>query len=258
MGSALINGVIGNGLISADKICLVEVDSLRGQALQNSLGIKLLSTVAGLAAECQVIILAVKPVQLPGVLSEFGSQVGEQHLLISIAAGVSLGTMEGILPQVRFARVMPNTPARISRGVTAYCLGQKANGSDAEKVEAIFGCVGKVLKISEEKLDAVTALSGSGPAYVYYFIDALINAGVLLGLPRKDAALLATETVLGATELLKNAGTHPQQLMNEVTSPGGTTAAALFELEKAGFAGLVMQAVIAAAERSREIGKGTR
>jgi pyrroline-5-carboxylate reductase len=258
MGAALIGGVIRNGLISADKIGLVEVDQPRGQALQSNLGIQLFSSVASMASECQTIILAIKPIQLFAILTELGTQLCEKHLVISIAAGVPLAAMENSLPQARIVRVMPNTPARIGKGVSAYCLGQRASGTDAEKVEAIFGCVGKVLRVSEDKLDAVTAVSGSGPAYVYYFIDALINAGVYLGLPRKDAAVLATETVLGAAELLKNSGEHPHQLMNEVTSPGGTTAAALFEFEKAGFAGLVMQAAIAAAERSREIGKGIR
>jgi pyrroline-5-carboxylate reductase len=256
MGSALVNGVIRNGLIGANQIGLVELDQSRGQTLKSSLGINLVGSPEELARDCRTIILAVKPVHLPGVLREIASQCHEEHLLISIAAGIQLEGMEAIVPKSRLIRVMPNTPARIGKGVSAYCLGRKALPEDAEKVEAVLGCIGKVLRVTEDKLDAVTALSGSGPAYVYYFLDSLINAGVLLGLTRKDAATLAVETVLGAAELLKCSGEHPHQLMNEVTSPGGTTAAALYELEKAAFAGIVMQAVQAAAVRSKELGKG--
>ncbi len=256
MGSALINGVIRNGLISSDQIALVELDQARGQALKSSLGINLIESPEELVRNCRTIILAVKPLHLPGVLREIAFQCNEEHLLISIAAGIQLEGMEGLVPGSRCVRVMPNTPARIGKGVSAYCLGRKALSGDAEKVEAVLRCVGKVLRVTEDKLDAVTALSGSGPAYVYYFLDSLINAGVLLGLTRKDAAMLAVETVLGTAELLKSSGEHPHQLMNEVTSPGGTTAAALYELEKAAFAGIVMQAVQAAAVRSKELGKG--
>jgi pyrroline-5-carboxylate reductase len=256
MGSALINGVVKNGLVSADRLSLVEVDKPRGLALQSALGIKLVYSLPGLAKEAKIIILAVKPPNIPAVLKELVPQLTEQHLLISIAAGVGLATMEILAPKARFVRVMPNTPARIGKGISAYCLGRNVLGSDSERVEAIFGCIGKVLLVTEDKLDAVTALSGSGPAYIYYFIDSLINAGVLMGLTRKDASILTLETILGSAELLKMSNEHPHQLMNEVTSPGGTTAAALFELEKAGFAGIIMKAVQAAALRSKELGKG--
>jgi len=255
MGSALLDGVVQAGLFKPDTIVLLEPNRSSREALQTKLAISICRDLTELARECRLIILAVKPQVLPELLRELRPGINSEHLLISIAAGVSLAALENQIPQGRFVRVMPNTPARIRRGVAAFTIGNNITNADIEQVEAIFGCVGEVLQVTEGLMDSVTALSGSGPAYVYYFIEALIDAGVLLGLGRDQAKTLAVETVIGAAEMLKQTGEHPARLRNEVTSPGGTTAAALFELEKAGFAGTLMTAIQAAACRSAELNK---
>ena len=161
--------------------------------------------------------------------------VKPDHLLISIAAGVSLAALEAMVPQGRFVRGNAEYTGANSACVAAYALGKNIQPVEAERVAAIFGCVGRVISVPENLMDAITALGGSGPAYVFYFIEALVEAGVLLGLGREQAGILAVETLSGAVEMLKRTGEHPAKLREEVTSPGGTTAAALFELEKAGF-----------------------
>lgn len=257
MGSALLDGVIQAGLLKPEVLFLLETDQIKRERLKEHLGINLCETIGELSRECQLIILAVKPQVLPDVLRELGSTLDPCHLVISIVAGVSLAALEQQIPQGRFVRVMPNTPARIRRGVTAYSIGKNVTPGETKKVAAIFGCMGQALSVPENLMDAVTALSGSGPAYVYYFIEALIDSGVLLGLGRAQAQTLAIETVIGAAEMLKQTGEHPAMLRNEVTSPGGTTAAALFELEKAGVSGTLMTAIQAAARRSAELNRNS-
>jgi pyrroline-5-carboxylate reductase len=253
MGSALLEGIIQAGLLKSDTVFLVETDQLKREFLQKRLGLNLCDSLGELARECRLILLAVKPQVLPVILRELEPVITPDHLLISIAAGISLAILEEQIPQGRFVRVMPNTPARIRRGVAAYALGKNVTPTEAKQVEAIFGCVGQTLLVPEHLMDAVTALSGSGPAYVYYLIEAFVDAGVLLGLGRDQARTLTIETFIGAAEMLKQSGEHPAGLRNEVTSPGGTTAAALFELEKAGVSGIMMAAIRAAARRSAEL-----
>ncbi len=257
MGSALLEGVIQAGLFKPEAAFLVETDQPKRESLRKRLGINLVETLEGLARECRLLVLAVKPQVLPVALRELGPAINPNHLIISIAAGISLASLEKQIPQGRFIRVMPNTPTRIRRGVAAYSLGKNVTPAEVEQVEAIFGCVGQTLSVPENLMDAVTALSGSGPAYVYYFIEALIDAGVLLGLGRNQAHTLAIETIIGAAEMMKQTGEHPARLRNEVTSPGGTTAAALFELDKAGVSGALMTAVQAAARRSAELNRNS-
>lgn len=253
MGSALLDGVIQAGLLKPDTVFLMETDQSKGESLRKRLGLNLCGSLGELARECQLIVLAVKPQILPAVLQELKQAITPGHLLVSIAAGISLAALEKQIPQGRFVRVMPNTPARIRRGVAAYATGKNITSDEVAQVEAIFGSVGQVLSVQEHLMDAVTALSGSGPAYVYYLIEALIDSGVLLGLGRDQAQTLAMETFIGAAEMFKQTGEHPAKLRSEVTSPGGTTAAALFELEKAGVSGILMTAVQAAARRSAEL-----
>ncbi len=254
MGSALLKGLLDKKLFKPEEIFVAEVDNKKRAQLKADYRIQVTDQPAELAADCEIIILAVKPNMVAGVLKDIASQVSGNLLVLSIAAGITLNFMENQLPTARFVRVMPNTPARIGQGVSAFALGSNATNNDEESTAAIFGCVGKVIKVPEYLLDAVTAVSGSGPAYVYYFIEALINAGVMAGLSRGDAAVLAMETFLGSTALLKETGAEPNQLKNEVTSPGGTTAAALFELEKGACAGTIMKAVAAAVQRAKELG----
>jgi pyrroline-5-carboxylate reductase len=252
MGAALIKGILAAGLQKPEAIFLVEPDHLKLKSLQDSLGINHENDLSALAAECRVIILAVKPQVIGTVLKELTPALTESHLVLSIAAGIALNSLEKY-GKAKFVRVMPNTPARIGKGVSAYCMGKNCILTDREIVEAIFGCVGIVFEVIESQMHAITALSGSGPAYVYYFIESLIDAGVMLGLPRDIASMMVTQTLLGSAELLKASGEYPAKLKNEVTSPGGTTAAGLFELEKGAVTAMVMKAVQAAAERSREL-----
>lgn len=257
MGSALLDGVIQAGLLKPESLFLLEIDQTKREDLQKRLKINLCNNLKDLTRECRIIILAVKPQVLPEVLRELGSEINSKHLLVSIVAGISLTALENQIPQGRFIRVMPNTPARIRRGVTAYAAGKNITSAETDQVEAIFGCVGQALPVPERLMDAVTALSGSGPAYVYYFIEALIDSGVLMGLTREQAKTLAVETVIGSAEMLKQTGEHPAKLRNDVTSPGGTTAAALFELEKSGVNGILMTAIQAAKRRSIELNRNS-
>jgi pyrroline-5-carboxylate reductase len=253
MGTALINGVIKAGLLPAEEIYVVETDPLKLNKVQTEYGIRAKDSYAALASECRVIVIAVKPWVVPVVFKELGPKLDKSHLVLSIAAGVSLASLEGWVPKARFIRVMPNTPARIGKGISAYSLGTLATPQDKEIAEAIFGCLGKVLETPESQLHVITALSGSGPAYVYYLIEAFIDAGVMLGLNREAAALLVTETFSGSAELLKTTGEQPAKLRNDVTTPGGTTAAGLFELEKGAVTGTLMKAIVAATERSKQL-----
>ncbi|HEX3045452.1 MAG TPA: pyrroline-5-carboxylate reductase [Bacillota bacterium] len=254
MGSALLKGIISRGLVRPENIFVVEVDPAKRARLEEEHHIHGVSNLSELTANCQILILAVKPNIIPRVLDELAGKVDEQYLVISIAAGITLNALESKLQKARVVRVMPNTPAKIGKGVSAYALGSKTIAGDDEQVTELLDCVGKVVKVPEHLLDAVTAVSGSGPAYVFYFIEAMIDAAVMIGLSRADAVVLVRETFLGSAELLRETAEEPAKLRNEVTSPGGTTAAALFELQQGACAGVIMKAVAAAAQKSKELG----
>lgn len=202
-----------------------------------------------------MLILCVKPGDVPEALREAGDLTGK--LLISIAAGVPLRRLREWAPGApRLIRVMPNTPALIGKGAAAYAAAEGATTEDMAVTERIFGAVGVVVSVKEELLDAVTGLSGSGPAFVYTVIEALADGGVLMGLPRDVALRLAAQTVLGAAAMVLETGMHPAQLRDQVTSPGGTTIAGIEVLEAAGMRAAIIGAVRAATERSSELGKG--
>ncbi|MDC0274570.1 pyrroline-5-carboxylate reductase, partial [Planctomycetaceae bacterium] len=201
-----------------------------------------------------VVIIAVKPQHLPHLLTDMQSGISDNLLVISIAAGVTLNTLEkGLNNTGRLIRVMPNTPCLVGAGASGYSLGTKATAEDASLLEKLLTTVGVVRRVEESLLDAVTGLSGSGPAYVYQFIEALSDGGVRMGLPRQTATELAAQTVLGAAKMVLETGQHPGVLKDAVTSPGGTTIAGLHALENGQFRGIVMNAVQQATERSREL-----
>ncbi|MGH7952962.1 MAG: pyrroline-5-carboxylate reductase [Limisphaerales bacterium] len=203
-----------------------------------------------------VLILAVKPDQVPGVLAELRGEFTDQHLLISIAAGVPLAKMEAALPAgARVIRVMPNTPALVGESASAFALGKSAAAADGELAKKLFSAVGLAFQVKESLLDAVTGLSGSGPAYVYQFIEALSDGGVAAGLPRDIATRLAAQTVLGAAKMVLETGQHPGALKDQVTSPGGTTIEGLHQLEKGKLRATVMSAVRVATEKSKKLGQ---
>jgi len=207
-------------------------------------------------------VLAVKPALVPRVLADLRASLGDglaKPLWISIAAGVSIARIESELPGgARVVRAMPNTPALVRAAATAYAANAAATAADRALTQALFECVGLAWEAPDESLlDAVTGLSGSGPAYVFVFLEALADAGVRVGLPREAAQRLATQTVLGAAQLARDTGIHPAQLKDRVTSPGGTTIAGLARLEAAGFRAALQGAVEAATRRSRELGEGS-
>src|ERR1700677_1546308 len=194
-----------------------------------------------------VLILAVKPQNMQDLLSEISPAVAGRHLVISIAAGISLGQIADKLgPEVRLVRVMPNAPCQVGASASAYTLGPAATADDALLVDRLLNSVGRALALPEKLLDAVTGLSGSGPAYVFVMIEALSDGGVRMGLPRDAALLLAAQTVFGAAKMLLETGLHPGTLKDIVASPGGTTIAGLHEIERGGLRGILMDAVEAA------------
>jgi len=203
-----------------------------------------------------VLILATKPDQVSAALAEIRGAFTGKHLLISIAAGVTLAKLEAALPAgARVIRVMPNTPALVGAGASAFALGKAATAADGELAKRLLSAVGLAFQVKESLLDAVTGLSGSGPAYVYQFIEALSDGGVAAGLPRDVATKLAAQTVLGGAKMVLETGAHPGALKDQVTSPGGTTIEGLHALEKGKMRATVMSAVRAAAEKSKKLGQ---
>ena len=254
MAEALIKGILQSDLADSSQIVAIDPVEERRQILNKEYQITVSSEVREVA-DCSIIILAVKPQIMEAVLADISGIINDSHLVISIAAGIPLSYLENRLPdKSRVIRVMPNTPALILEGVSALSGGKSVTAQDTETGVSIFSAVGKCITIEEKYLDAVTGLSGSGPAYVFTFIEALIDGGVKVGLSRADAELLAMQTVLGSVKLAMTSGDHPAVLRAMVTSPGGTTIAGLHELERAGFKAAVMDCVEAATERSEELG----
>ena len=259
MGEALIQGLLKSGIVTAERIVATDPDTDRRQLLADTYKIKVHDSdnSAQVLADCDTVILAVKPQVMQSVLQSFNQNISSSHLLISIAAGIQLSFIDDILAGTgcRIIRVMPNTPALVLEAASAVSKGPRATEKDMATAVSIFNSIGKTVVLDEKYIDAVTGLSGSGPAYVFTFIEALIDAGLKVGLNRSDAETLVMQTVLGSVKLAMNSKEHPAQLRAMVTSPGGTTIAGLHELETAGFNGIIMDAVEAATNRSKELGK---
>jgi len=255
MGEALIKGILEAKLVSADKIIVSDTVLVRLDYLKKTYGVVVTENNIEAVKAGEVIILAVKPQVIPRVLAEISQVVDENKLSISIAAGIGLKTLySGLGKEARIIRVMPNTPAQIREGMVAISPGEYALPEDVETAKQIFGAVGEIVIMEERLMDAVTAVSGSGPAYVCLLIEALINGGVKMGLSVKDATQLVVQTFLGTAKMILETGKHPAQLKDEVTSPGGTTIAGLSILEKKGVRGALIEAVEAATNRSKELG----
>lgn len=252
MASALLEGILRAGIATAADVVVTDKIAAAAEGLAKRTGARAAGSNAEAAAEPETLILCVKPGDVPAALREAGRLDGK--LLISIAAGVPLRRLrEWAQGEPRLVRVMPNTPALIGKGAAAYAT-EGATESDCATVERIFGAVGIVARVKEELLDAVTGLSGSGPAFVYTVIEALADGGLLMGLPREIALRLAAQTVLGSAAMVLETGMHPAQLRDQVASPGGTTIAGLEALE-AGLRAALIGAVRAATERSGELGR---
>jgi pyrroline-5-carboxylate reductase len=257
MGEALIRGVLGASLVKAGDMAATDVRVERNAQLAREFGITTHADNARLVREADVVILAVKPQVLRAVLAEIGPAVTARHLLISIAAGVSTTSIRtGLGKDARIIRVMPNTPALVLQGAAAIAKGQGLGPDDLATAEEIFGAVGRVVVLDEDLMDAVTGLSGSGPAYVAIVIEALADGGVKMGLDRATAMTLATQTVLGSARLLAETGMHPGALKDMVSSPGGTTIAGISALEEGGIRTTLIRAVERANQRARELGRG--
>jgi pyrroline-5-carboxylate reductase len=257
MATALARGFIRAGFVTPRQIIAGDVSEAAGAAFARDTGAKTTAFNPDVVKFAEVLVLAVKPHQAAGVLAEIHEHFTEKHLLVSIAAGVTLAKMEAALPAgSRLIRVMPNTPALVGASASAFAAGKSALPADGELVQKLLSSVGVAFPIPESLIDAVTGLSGSGPAYVYLFIEALSDGGVAAGLPRDMATRLAAQTVAGAAKMVLETGMHPGALKDMVTSPGGTTIEGLHELEKGKLRGTVMSAVRAATEKSKKLGQG--
>ena len=257
MGEALIKGLAQAGLVPAGSISASDPRADHLAQVAHRYGIRAVADNSALVSEADVIILAVKPQIMAAVLKQIASVVDDGKLLISIAAGVSTRKLRDQLGKpARLIRVMPNTPALVLEGVTAVARAEGLKAGDLEAAQELFAAVGKVVVLEESAMDAVTGLSGSGPAYVAIAIEALADGGVKMGLDRVTAMTLAAQTVLGSARLLLETGVHPGQLKDMVSSPGGTTIAGIAGLEDGGFRRALIQAVERATLRSRELGAG--
>ncbi len=250
MATAMIKGLLGRGYLR-EKILVSDPDPGRRQELAG-LGVTTYDDNRELPPQADGLILAVKPQVAPEVLRAL--TFPRPLPLLSIVAGLSTARLEELAPGMRVLRAMPNVPALIQEGITVLTAGKSAGEDDLKWGEQILTALGRVVRAPEEQMNAVTALSGSGPGFVFRFLEALVDAGVLTGLPRALAAELAVRTVLGSAKMWAELGEHPASLRDMVTSPGGTTIHGLLELEAGGFAGLIMKAVCAAKKRAEELG----
>lgn len=255
MGSALARGIVTSGGFLGENIFIGDPHSAHNSELHEKFGVRLTTNNLEVVKEADVLVLAVKPYTLPVVLDELGALVNPNCLVISVVAGKTISVMEAALPVgTPIIRAMPNSASQVRTGACAIAAGSSATEEHMKSAEAIFGAVGTSVRVAEGMLDAVTALSGSGPAYVYLMIEALIDGGVKVGLPREIAAQLAAQTVLGSARMIQESGRHPAELKDMVATPGGTTIAALASLEQAGVRAALMQAVEKAWSRAVELG----
>ena len=254
MGSALVKGAIKENAIDGQKVIVIDLVPELAQKLSNDIGATVAKTNDDLIKNADAILLCVKPQDMISLTDSFNKERSSK-LFISIAAGIKIDDIEKSLKNDdRVIRVMPNTPAMIGQGASAQSKGKNATESDTEFVSKILNAVGISVELPEKRLDAVTGLSGSGPAYIYTVIEALADGGVLVGLPKEKALTLAAKTVIGAAKMVMKSNEHPAKLRDQVTSPGGTTIAGLAALESGKLRSTLIEAVKAATKRSEELG----
>ena len=257
MGEALVRGLLRAGA-RADLIMIYDPDPTRVNLMLEEYQVRKMKSNPELIEEAEMVVLAVKPQVINQVLQEIAEPARKKKpLIISIVAGVKLESIRSFLgSEVHLVRVMPNTPALIGEGISAYYSDQLLSEKEQEQVKLVLSALGRVVELDkEELLDAVTGLSGSGPAYIFVLIEALADAGVKMGLSRPLALILSAQTVAGAGKMVLETARHPGELKDMVTSPGGTTIAGLSVLEEGGFRGLIIRAVEQATKRSQELGK---
>jgi pyrroline-5-carboxylate reductase len=257
MAEAVVRGLVRAELLLPAAVTVSDVRPARSRQLADELGVRAAeSNVAAVTGGAAIVFIAVKPQDVPTLLDEVGADIGADQLVISIAAGVTLAALERRLPHhPPLVRVMPNAPALVQAGMAVLAPGARATAAHQELALRIFNAVGRAVVLPEKHLDAVTALSGSGPAFLAVVAESLADAGVRVGLPRDVAHLLAAQTMLGTGRMLADTAMHPAVLKENVASPGGTSIAGLHALERGGLRALLMDAVVAATERSAELGR---
>ncbi len=257
MGTALIKGLLKEKLVKPDQIIAYDISNEYLMALVEETNINAALNNQQVVEQSNIVFICVKPQVFETTLQKLQTAFTRDHLVISIAAGVPLATIERLTGNARCIRIMPNMPFQIGEGAAGYSLGTRNDNRDSEIVEIVFGSLGKVFHFPEYLLDAVTGLSGTGPAYVFVFIEALADGGVLAGLPRREALILSAQTVMGAAKLLLEQNVHPGVLKDAIMSPGGTTASALQLMEARGFRSILIDAVEAATKKSQYLGQNT-
>ncbi|MFO0801814.1 MAG: pyrroline-5-carboxylate reductase [Gemmataceae bacterium] len=256
MASALATAWAKAGLLDVAKSVAADPVAAAREKFTAITGVRATASNREVLDSCETIVLAVKPQVMPAVLAEVRPAIAAKHLVVSIAAGVTLKTLGQHLGEsTRLVRVMPNTPCLVGASASAYSSAATATAADVELTGRLFGAVGKAFSLPEHLLDAVTGLSGSGPAFVYVMIEALADGGVKAGLPRDVALALAAQTVLGSAKMVLETGQHPAALKDAVASPGGTTIAGLQVIERGGLRAALIDAVDAAARRAQELGR---
>ena len=256
MATALVKGVIDQGVVHVENVMGVARTENSRQRFSDETGAAAVSDIADVLGASDVLLLCTKPQDIVATLAGCLFKPEEPKLLVSVAAGVTLATLESTTPDsVRVVRCMPNTPSLVGKGATAFSLGARCVEGDLETVEKLLGAVGISVEVPEKQMDAVTGLSGSGPAYIYLIIEALADGAVRQGLPRAEALRLAAQTVSGAAEMVIRTGMHPAVLKDMVTSPGGTTITGLSVLEEKNVRSALISAVSAATQRAVELGK---
>ena len=255
MCAAMIGGLLHKGLLKPEQITVNDVASSRLTLLQQQYAVKTTDSATKVAGESEILFLTVKPQVMATVLSNIGKVVPKKTIVVSIAAGIKIATMEKYLLGVPVIRVMPNTPVAVGEGMSAVARGTHADEKTAQLISEMFAAVGRSVVVEESMMDAVTGLSGSGPAFFFLMLDALSDAGVRVGFSRQNALLLSAQTMLGAAKMVLETGEHPGKLKDMVTSPGGTAITGVHMLETHSIRASLIEAVVAATARSRDMGK---
>ena len=255
MCEAMIGGLLHKGLLKPEQITVNDVASSRLTLLQQQYAVKTTDSATKVAGESEILFLTVKPQVMATALSNIGKVVPKKTIVVSIAAGIKIATMEKYLLGVPVIRVMPNTPVAVGEGMSAVARGTHADEKTAQLISEMFAAVGRSVVVEESMMDAVTGLSGSGPAFFFLMLDALSDAGVRVGFSRQNALLLSAQTMLGAAKMVLETGEHPGKLKDMVTSPGGTAITGVHMLETHSIRASLIEAVVAATARSRDMGK---
>lgn len=255
MAESIIRGILSAELVLPSQVMVNDISRDRLAYLSSAFAIATTPDSQELIKQADIVFLTVKPQVIANVIDTIAPLVPKTTIVVSVAAGVTIAALQSKLAEVPIIRVMPNTPVAVGEGISAMALGKYATKAVSDPVAEVLASVGRVVTVSEDSMDAVTGLSGSGPAYAFVLIDALADAGVRVGLARQTSILLAAQTLMGAAKMVLETNEHPAKLRDMVTSPGGTTIAGVHVLEQKGVRAALIDAVVAATERSREMGK---